>query len=110
MRVPVERLLDVKVVFVVERMTMFGDWAFAALHPRTEAGNRIDYRRTLIAKDFDPEQDSDFVDALVRRSGSSRTLVEHAFLPTDVVWKNGKRNTSCRARCSSANSRRTRPG
>ena len=86
-RVPVERLLDVKVVFVVERMTMFGDWAFAALHPRTEAGNRIDYRRTLIAKDFDPEQDSDFVDALVRRSGSSWTLVEHAFLPTDVVWE-----------------------
>jgi hypothetical protein len=26
-RVPVERLLGIKVVFVVERMTMFGDWA-----------------------------------------------------------------------------------
>jgi hypothetical protein len=86
-RAPVERLLGIKVIFVVERMTMFGDWALAALHPRSEGGDRIDYRRALIAKDFDPEQDSDFVDALVRRSGSSWTLVEHAFLPTDVVWE-----------------------
>ena len=81
-RVPVERLLGIKVVFVVERMTMFGDWAFAALHPRTEVGDRIDYRRTLIAKDFDPEQDSDFVDALVRRSGSSLDA-GRARLPAD---------------------------
>jgi len=68
-------------------MTMAGDWAFASLHPRDAAGHRIDYRRTRIAKDFDPEQDSDLVGALVRRQGASWSLVEHALLPTDVYWE-----------------------
>ena len=86
-RVPVERQLGIKVVFVVERMTVFGVWAYAAMHPRDAAGNRIDYRRTLFAKDFDPEQDSDFVGVLLRRNGASWSLVEEAFLPTDVFWE-----------------------
>lgn len=83
----VERRLGIKIVFVVGRLTLVGDWAFAGLHPRTAAGKRIDYRRTRYAKDFDPEQDSDTVDVLLRRSGASWTIVEEAFLPTDVVWE-----------------------
>jgi hypothetical protein len=85
-RVPVERYLGIKVVFVVRRLTTFGDWAFADLAPRTEAGGRIDYRRTRFAGDFDPDLDSDTVHALLRRTGPAWTLVEHAFLPTDVAW------------------------
>jgi hypothetical protein len=86
-RVPVERLLGIKVVFVVERMTMFGDWAFAALHPRTEVGDRIDYRRTLIAETSTPNK---IVTLSTRWCGGAAhpgPLVEHAFLPTDVVWE-----------------------
>lgn len=86
-RVPVQRRLGIKVIFQVERLAVFGDWAFAGLRPRTEAGNRIDYRRTLYAKDFDPEQDSDTVDVLLRRDGGAWKIVEEAFLPTDVVWE-----------------------
>jgi hypothetical protein len=86
-RVPVERRLGIKVAFVVERMTVFGVWAYAAMHPRDAAGKRIDYRRTLFAKDFDPEQDSDFVGVLLRRNGAAWSLVEEAFLPTDVFWE-----------------------
>jgi hypothetical protein len=86
-RAAIERRLGIKIVFVVERMTVFGDWAFTAMHPRNEAGNRIDYRRTLIAKGFDPEQDSDHVGALLRRNGAAWTLVEEALLPTDVYWE-----------------------
>ena len=86
-RVPVERRLGIKVVFVVERITLFGDWAYAAMHPRDAAGNRIDYRRTLFVKEFDPEQDSDFVGVLLRRNGAAWSLVEEAFLPTDVFWE-----------------------
>jgi hypothetical protein len=86
-RAAIEGRLGIKVVFVVERMAVFGGWAFAALHPRDEAGNRIDYRRTLIAKDFDPEQDSDHVGALLRRNGAAWTLVEEALLPTGVYWE-----------------------
>ena len=86
-RIPVERRLGIKVAFVVERMTVFGVWAYASFHPRDAAGNRIDYRRTLFAKEFDPEQDSDFVGVLLRRNGAAWSLVEEAFLPTDVFWE-----------------------
>jgi len=86
-RASVERTLGIKVIFVVDRMTVFGEWAFASLHPRDAAENRIDYRRTLIAKDFDPEQDSDLAGALLRRKGAAWTVVEEAFLPTDVYWE-----------------------
>jgi hypothetical protein len=86
-RASVERRLGIKVVFVVDRITVFGDWAFASVHPRNEAGNRIDYRRTRIAKDFDPEHDSDLAGALLRRKDAAWSVVEEAFLPTDVYWE-----------------------
>lgn len=86
-RASVQRRLGIKVIFQVGRLAVSGDWAFAGLAPRTEAGKRIDYRRTLIAKDFDPEQDSDTVDVLLRREGAAWKIVEEAFLPTDVVWE-----------------------
>ncbi len=86
-RASVERTLGIKVIFVVDRMTVFGEWAFASLRPRYAAGNRIDYRRTLIAKDLDPEQDSDLASALLRRKGAAWTVVGEAFLPTDVYWE-----------------------
>jgi hypothetical protein len=86
-RASVERRLGIKVVFVVSRLTTYGDWAFANLHPRTASGDRIDYRKTLIAKDFNPEQDSDTVMALLRRKGGAWSLVDEEFLPTDVAWE-----------------------
>lgn len=86
-RASVQRRLGIKVIFQVARLAVFGDWAFAGLRPRTEAGKRIDYRRTLYAKNFDPEQDSDTVDVLLRRDGAGWSIVEEAFLPTDVVWE-----------------------
>ena len=90
-RAAVQRRIGIKVVFQVERLAVLGDWAFAGLRPRTETGGRIDYRRTLYAKNFDPEQDSDTVDVLLRRKGAAWTIVEEAFLPTDVVWEEWQR-------------------
>lgn len=86
-RASVERRLGIKVIFVVERLAVYGDWAYADLHPRTEAGKRIDYRRTRYAKDYIPDLDSDSVDVLLQRAGSSWSIVQEAFLPTDVVWE-----------------------
>lgn len=86
-RASVERRLGIKVTFVVERLAVSGGWAYAGLNPRTETGKRIDYRRTRYAKDYYPDLDSDSVDVLLRRSGSSWAIVQEAFLPTDVVWE-----------------------
>jgi hypothetical protein len=77
----------IKVIFVVRRLAASGDWVFASLAPRTEAGNRIDYRRTRYARNYDPDLDSDTVDVLLRRSGSTWAIVQEAFLPTDVMWE-----------------------
>ena len=85
-RAPIERRLGIKVVFVVGRITTYGSWAFAALHPRNAAGNRIDYRQTRYAKDFISDQDSDHFGVLLQRKGGAWALVESAFLPTDVYW------------------------
>jgi hypothetical protein len=89
-RVSVQRRLGIKVVFVVTRLARYGEWVYAGLCPRTAAGARIDYRRTLYAKNFDPEQDSDNVLVLLRRNGASWAIIEEAFLPTDVVWEDWK--------------------
>ena len=86
-RAPVERRLGISVIFEVERLAVFGDWAFAEVHPRTEAGGRIDYRRTRYARDYIPYLDSDLVLALLHRNGVSWIIVQEAFLPTDVVWE-----------------------
>ncbi|MBI5265576.1 MAG: hypothetical protein HY852_27595 [Bradyrhizobium sp.] len=86
-RAPVEQRLGIRVIFVVERLAVSGDWAFAEVHPRTEAGARINYRQTRYARNYIPDQDSDLVLALLRRAGRSWVVVQEAFLPTDVVWE-----------------------
>ena len=86
-RASVQRRLGIKVIFQVGRLAVFGDWAFAGLHPRTASGMRIDYRRTLYAKNYVSDLDSDSVDVLLRRNGAVWSIVEEAFLPTDVVWE-----------------------
>lgn len=79
--------LGIKVKFVVVRLARYGDWVYAALRPRTAAGDRIDYRRTLYAKDYLPDMDSDHIDVLLKRRDAGWIIVEQAFLPTDVVWE-----------------------
>ena len=86
-RGPVERRLGIRVRFVVERLALSGGWAYASLRPRTELDRRIDYRRTRYASNYHPDLDSDLVLVLLRRNGSSWSIVEEAFLLTDVVWE-----------------------
>ncbi len=90
-RSSVERRLGIKVIFVVARISRYGDWAFADVRPRTQDGTRIDYRKTRYAKDYIPDLDSDTVDVLLRKKGGSWSIVEEAFLPTDVVWEDWER-------------------
>ncbi len=93
-RSSVERRIGIKIIFVVQRIAMYGDWAFTDVHPRTQDGTRIDYRKTRYAKDYIPDLDSDTVDVLLRKKDGSWSIVEEAFLPTDVVWENWQRKYS----------------
>ena len=97
-RAAVEGVLGVGVIFVVDRHPSVLGGRFASLHPRDAAGNRIDYRRTRIAKDFDPEQDSDLVGAFVRRRGGALTHAKSAFPPTKVYWEKWERRLRIPAR------------
>ncbi len=84
-RASVERKLGIKVIFEVRRLAVYRNWAFVELRPRTEAGTRIDYKKTLYAKNYHRDMDSDLVDVLLRRDGASWSIAEEAFLPTDVI-------------------------
>jgi hypothetical protein len=86
-RASVEQRLGIKVIFEVDRMTTYRGWAYAALRPRTQYGTRIDYRKTRYASSYQSDLDSDSIDVLLRRSGSSWAIAQQAFLPTDVVWE-----------------------
>ena len=41
-----------------------------------KAGERIDYRQTLYAKDYLPDMDSDHIDVLLKRRGAGWIIVE----------------------------------
>ena len=81
-RAPVERLLGIKVIFVVERMTMFGDWAFAAL----QSAQRRRRPHRLSAHADRQRLRSRAGQRLCRRAGATKRLVvdaRRACLPAD---------------------------
>ncbi len=75
------------VEYEVHRLNVLGGWAFGDVFLRRPGGGRIDWSRTKYAEDerngaFDPG--GSFF--LLKRSGSSWTVVEFATGPTDVAW------------------------
>ena len=50
LRVPVERALKQKIVFVAENFNVSGNWAFLGGQPQSPAGGQPDYSRTEYAE------------------------------------------------------------
>lgn len=77
-----------EVEFVVRKLNVMGDWAFAEVQLQRPGGVPIDWSRTPYAVDaregiFDPA--SSFF--LLRKNGGRWTIVEFATGPTDVAWE-----------------------
>jgi hypothetical protein len=74
------------VEFVVDRLTVWRDWAFAEVRPQRPGGQRIDWRRTRYREAVESDTFSNVSFALLRRQGGSWILQEFVIGPTDVAW------------------------
>lgn len=86
LRVPVERELGQKIVFVTDEFRVYGNWAFLSGRPQTPAGGAPDYRRTP----YEEARREGFFDnnffALLRKSGNRWKVVKYAIGCTDVCY------------------------
>lgn len=85
-RVPVEREMKQKIVFVVDDLNVQGTWAFVSGSMQTPSGGRPDVRNTQYAEAAEAGAfDSNFF-ALLRRVGGKWKLTTHAIGCTDVCY------------------------
>lgn len=84
MRPAVERRLQGRVEFVVQRIDVRSGWALVIADPQRPGGGRIDGRR-IFGEDFE-NMDGLTVNAILRLSQGRWRLVDHAIGPTDVWY------------------------
>lgn len=87
LRVPVEKELNQKVVFKIDRLNVSGNWAFVRGVPQRPDGGAVDYRGTPYADAIEAGVFDDWFCALLRRQRGSWHVVTYAIGATDVVWE-----------------------
>lgn len=86
LRVPVERDLKQKIVFVAENFSVYGNWAFVGGTPQAANGGSPDYSRTQYA---DAQESGAFDNnffALLRKTAGKWKVVTYAIGCTDVCY------------------------
>lgn len=86
LRIPVERELKQKIVFVADNFKVQGTWAFVGGSPQNASGGEPDYRGTIY---FEAKKDGIFDNnffALLRKSGGKWRVVTRAIGCTDVCY------------------------
>jgi hypothetical protein len=87
LRPVIEQDLGQPVIFLVTTLRVEGDWAYAALAPRTIDGAPIDFARTRHAERWrEAMLDGDTIDALLRNDGGAWRVRSYAIGSTDVAW------------------------
>lgn len=83
-----EREIGGPIEFVVQRLNVWGEWAYGQVAPQRPGGRAIDWRRTKYAADFESGAFQTSISLfLLRRSETGRwMMVEYAIGPTDVAW------------------------
>lgn len=81
----VEVRVGAPVEFVVVRLRVAGDWAFAILDPQRPGGGQIDPARTIYG------EDAEYIDglrtyALLVQANGRWNIVDYAVGPTDAFW------------------------
>lgn len=85
-RMPVERELKQKIVFVADSFKVQGTWAFVSGSMQTPAGGRPDVSKTEFAEAAEAGAfDSNFF-ALLKKTGGKWKLTTHAIGCTDVCY------------------------
>lgn len=86
LRLPVEKELGQKIVFVADEFRVSGSWAFLSGRPQTPAGTEPDYRRTPYAEARRAGAFDNNFFALLRKSGGRWKVVKYAIGCTDVCY------------------------
>ena len=84
LRVPVEKTLKQKIVFVTEHFNVQGTWAFVSGQPTTPSGRKPSLKGTIFDDDEDMFDDNFF--GLLRKTGGKWKVVTHALGCTDVCY------------------------
>ena len=86
LRVPVEKELRQKIVFVTDTFNVQGSWAFLSGMPQTAGGERPDYSHTKYADAVDSGAFDNNFFALLRKTSGRWRVVKHAIGCTDVCF------------------------
>lgn len=86
LRVPVEKELKQKIVFVADNFTVQGTWAFIGGTPQTPAGGRPNYRNTVYWEAVASDAFDNNFFALLRKTGGKWRVVTKAIGCTDVCY------------------------
>ncbi|MEO1281506.1 MAG: hypothetical protein AAFV69_07220 [Pseudomonadota bacterium] len=86
-RVPVEKELGPRVVFVVDQLRVGEGWAFLSGRPQRPSGAPIDYRLTPYAEDHAAGLFDDGLAALLQIDDGVWTVRALSIGHTDVIWE-----------------------
>lgn len=86
LRVPVERDLKQKVVFVADNFKVQGVWAFVSGTPQNANGGDPDYTRTKYADQVDSGAFDNNFFALLKKTGGKWKVTTYAIGCTDVCY------------------------
>lgn len=86
LRIPVERELKQKVVFVADEFKVQGTWAFVSGSPQNSSGGDPDYSKTKYADQVDSGAFDNNFFALLRKTGGTWKVTHYLIGCTDVCY------------------------
>ena len=86
LRIPVERDLKQKVVFVADNFRVQGTWAFVSGTPQNSSGGDPDYSKTKYADQVDSGAFDNNFFALLRKTGGRWKVTHYLIGCTDVCY------------------------
>ena len=86
LRVPVERDLKQKVIFVADHFKIQGTWAYVSGTPQNSSGGAPDYSKTKYAEQFDTGAFDNNFFALLRKTGGRWKVTHYLIGCTDVCY------------------------
>lgn len=84
LRIPVEKKLKQRIVFVTDNFRVQGNWAFVSGEPRTPTGGKPNLKGTVFDGHEDAFDDNFF--GLLKKTGGKWRVVTHALGCTDVCY------------------------
>lgn len=87
LRPSIEKDLGQKVIFKVDTIRVYGDWAFVNVHPLQTNSKPIDFKKTKYKEALEQGMfDGSSTYALLKKSNKKWVVKTFVIGPTDVAW------------------------